>query len=239
MIKVGPEWSRVIASRGSDCQHAWFTLMWARMEHGAQQYPHQVIAISDLAEDYSPEHFRFAIGHCRDVIAKVSAEDNRSDQQRSRYRILRYLDLQLVRAANWVDQEADLMAWVMRNLIELQFWANFVSESEEKATQFLNEFNIDLKEVAEKLEKLRPDDAGPMPELPAVSGRRVTVKPAGHEEELTWKMACKMVHPSSYVINDFENTVKNPSNNQLFALQILLYGWRIVGTFHHIVWYAD
>jgi hypothetical protein len=209
------------------------------MEQEEQQYPYQVIAITDLANNYSHEHFRFAIGHCRDVITKGSAEDNRSDQQRARYRILRYLDLQLARATNWVDQEADLMAWVMRNLIELQFWAKFVSQSEEKAKQFLDESYIDLKEVAEKLEKLRPDDAEPIPELPSVSGRRVSVKPAGEQEELTWKMACKMVHPSSYVINNFESTVKNPLNNQLFALQILLYGWRIVSTFHHIVWITE
>jgi hypothetical protein len=209
------------------------------MEDREQQFPYQVIAVSDLAKDYSPAHFRFAIGHCRDVIAKLSAEDSRSDQQQARYRILQYLDLQLGRAANWVDQEADLMAWVMRNLIELQFWANFVSESEENATQFLNESNIDLKEAAEKLEKLRPGDAEPMPELPPISGKRVNVRPAGQQEELTWKTACKMVHPSSYVINDFEGTVKNPLNNQFFALQVLLYGWKVVSTFHHINWVTE
>jgi hypothetical protein len=209
------------------------------MEDRDQQCPYQLIAVSELAKDYSPGHFRFAIGHCRDVIAKVSAEDNRSDQQRARYRILRYLDLQLSRAADWVDQEADLMAWVTRNLIELQFWANFVSESEENASQFLNESNIDLNEVAEKLERLRPRDAEPMPELPPISGKRVSVKRTGEQEELTWKAACKMVHPTSYVINDFEGTVKNPLNNQFFALQILLYGWNVVSTFHHIGWVSE
>ena len=86
--------------------------------------------------------FRVEIGHCREVIAKLVAEDNRSDQQRARYRILRYLDLQLARSVGWVDKEADLMAWVIRNLIELKFWAKFVSESGEKATQFLNESNL-------------------------------------------------------------------------------------------------
>jgi len=52
--------------------------------------------IPSLKSDVRPsaEHFRFAIGHCRDVIAKVTAEDNRSDQQRARYHILCYLVLQ-------------------------------------------------------------------------------------------------------------------------------------------------
>jgi hypothetical protein len=36
----------------------------------------------------------------------------------------------------------------MRNLIELKFWAKFVSESEEKATQFVDESNIDLRKFS-------------------------------------------------------------------------------------------
>jgi hypothetical protein len=117
-----------------------------------------VTAVTDLANNYSPDHFRFAIGHCRDVIAKVSAEDNTSDQQIARVRILKYLDLQLARAVRWIEDEADLMASVMRSLIELKFWANFISESPEKATQFLHEASIDGRELFERLEKLIPPD---------------------------------------------------------------------------------
>ena len=177
------------------------------------------------------------IGQCRELIAKLAAEDNRSDQQRARYRILRYLDLQLARSAHWVDKEADLMAWVMRNLIELKFWAKFVSKSEENATQYVNELNIDLRELSERLTKLRPDDAETMPALPPNSdGKRTDVTRSGDQEELTWKMASKLIHPTSYVINGFEDTLNYPSNNQLFALQILKYGWEIITIFHDIVW---
>ena len=91
-----------------------------------QEIPYHVTAISELAKNYTAPAFRVEIGDCRDVIAKLVAEDNRSDQQRARYRILRYLDLQLARSASWVDKEADLMAWVIRNLIELKSWAEFV-----------------------------------------------------------------------------------------------------------------
>jgi hypothetical protein len=203
-----------------------------------QKIPCHVMAISELAKNYSATAFRVEIDQCREVIAKLAAEDNRSYQQRARYRILRYLDLQLARSVGWVDKEADLLAWVMRNLIELKFWAKFVSESEEKAIHFLNESNVDLREVAERLEKLRPD-AEPMPPLPPNSdGKRVDVKRSGDQEELTWKTASKLIHPSSYVINGFEDTIKNPANNQFFALQILMYGWGIVTIFHDIVWTA-
>jgi hypothetical protein len=205
------------------------------MEQSEPDYPYHVIAVSDLANNYSAEHFRFAVGHCREVIAKVTAEDNRSDQQRARYRILSYLDLQLARAVRWVEEEADLMAWVMRNLIELRFWAKFVSEGPENATRFLNEADIDMKELYERLEKLLPADR-PRPGVPPIEGKRVKVETSGDQEALTWKTACKLIHPSSWVINHFGETVRNPDNNEFFALQILMYGWGIVTIFHDIVW---
>lgn len=205
------------------------------MEEPEQEYPYHVMAVTDLANNYSAEHFRFAIGHCRDVIAKLIAEDNRSDQQKARYRILRYLDLQLGRAVRWVEEEADLMAGVMRSLIELKFWAKFVSESPEMATQFLNEADIDTKELFERLEKLMPAESD-RPQLPPVAGKRVRVEPSGDQEALTWKMCSKLIHPSSWVINHFEETVQNPDNRQFLAIQVLLYGWGIVTIFHDIVW---
>ena len=205
------------------------------MDVSEQDPPYQVLAISDLAGNYSAEHFRFAIRQCRDVIAKLIAEDNRSDQQRARYRILRYVDLQLSRCIVWVEQEADLMATVMRSLIELKFWAKFVSESEEKATQFLNEADIDMKELYERLEKLLPEDT-PRPEMPTVKGKRVNVQPTGDRESLTWKMCSKLIHPSSWGINHFEETVQNADTQQFLAIQVLWYGWGIVNVFHNIEW---
>jgi hypothetical protein len=108
----------------------------------------------------------------------------------------------------------------MRNLIELKFWAKFVSESEEKATQFIYESNIDLREVSERLRRLMPDDDETMPPQPPNSdGKRVDVRPSGDQEELTWKMASKLIHPSSHVIKEFENTRNDPPRKQFFALR--------------------
>ena len=183
------------------------------METPEEEYPYHITAISELAKNYSLENFRYEIGVCRDVVAKLIAVDNRSDQQKARYRILRILDLQLSRAVRWVEEEADLMALVIRNLIELKFWAKFVSESEAKATQFLNEADIDMKELYQRLEKMMPAEAEKYT-LPQTSGKRVRVEPTGDHEELTWKTACKLIHPSSYVINHFEETIKNTANNQ-------------------------
>lgn len=208
------------------------------MDTPNQDPPYQALAISDLAENYSAEHFRFAIKQCRDVIAKLIAVDDRSNQQRARYRILRYVDLQLSRSVKWVEREADLMATVMRSLIELRFWANYVSESEENATRFLEEANIDLKELRDRLQKTRPADAEPLPEPPETTEKkRVSVGPSGDpQEELTWKMCSKLIHPSSWGINHFEETVLDPNTRQFLAIQVLQYGWIIVSRFHNIEW---
>jgi hypothetical protein len=56
-----------------------------------KERPYHIQAIYDLKADYSPEHFRFAIGERRKVIAQLIAEDKRSDQQVAMVRILRYL----------------------------------------------------------------------------------------------------------------------------------------------------
>jgi len=199
------------------------------------EFPYPVLAVTDLANNYSPGHFRFAVGHCRDVIAKVIAEDNRSDQQIARVRILKYLDLQLSRAVRWIEDDADLMAGVMRNLIELKFWAHFISESPEKATQFLNEASIDARELYEQLEKLVPPDTYQLA-MPLIQGKRVTVAQSGPPESFIWKICSKLIHPSSWVINDPEGTTHNAYQRQVLATYILYYGWGIITMFHDIVW---
>jgi hypothetical protein len=197
--------------------------------------PYPVTAVTDLANNYSAEHFRFAVGHCRDVIAKVIAEDNRSDQQIARVRILKYLDIQLGRAVRWAEEDADLMAGVMRNLIELRFWAHFVSDSPARATQFISEAEIDARELFEKLEKVVPTGTYQLGNMLA-TGKRVTVEPSDAEEALLWKICSKLIHPSSWVINHPEDTIHSAYERQVLAVHVLLYGWGIVRIFHTIVW---
>ena len=128
------------------------------MEPEEEEYPYPIHAVADLASNYSADDFRFAVKQCRDVIANVIAEDNRSDQQIARVHILYYLDLQLSRAVRWIDDEADLMALVVRSQIDLRCWAEFVSRGIAEATQFLQEANIDSRELFERTEKAFPDN---------------------------------------------------------------------------------
>lgn len=197
--------------------------------------PYPVTAVTDLATNYSAEHFRCAVGDCRDVIAKVIAEDNRSNQQIARVRILKHLDIQLGRAVRWIEDDADLMAGVMRNLIELKFWAHFVSDSPARASQFISEAEIDARELFDKLEKVVPSGTYEVSQLLA-KGKRVDVEPSDGEEALLWKTCSKLIHPSSWVINHPADTIHNAYQRQVLAVYVVFYGWGIISIFHPIVW---
>lgn len=94
-----------------------------------KEWPYPIQAIDNLKADYSPDHFRFAIGECRKVVAQLIAEDNSTSQQIARVKILRYLDLQLSRATRWIDEEADLLAIVLRSQIDLGLGASAGEQS--------------------------------------------------------------------------------------------------------------
>jgi hypothetical protein len=197
--------------------------------------PYPVMAVTNLANNFSAEHFCFAVTRCREVIAKAIAEDSTSDQQIARVRILKHLDIQLRRAVRWIEEDADLMAGVMRNLIELKFWAHFVSDSPARATQFISEAEIDARELFDKLEKVVPAGTYQLGSI-FTKGKRVKIEPSDTDEALLWKMCSKLIHPTSWVINNPEDTIHNTDQRQVLAEYVVFYGWGIIEIFHTIVW---
>jgi len=199
------------------------------------EFPYPVHAVTDLASNFSAEHFSLAVGQCREVIARITTQDNSSDQQIARVRILKYLDLQLARSLRWILEDADLMAGVLRGLIELRFWARFVSKSSEQATRFLNETTIDAWELYRRLEILVPLNTYKL-EFPVIQQKRVRVEPTGAQESLVWQICSKLIHPSSWVINDLAGTIHNAEQRQMLATYVVFYAWGIISIFHDIVW---
>src|ERR1039457_6034439 len=195
------------------------------MEPG-EEPPYPVQAVVDLANSFSAEHFRFAVTQCRDIIANVIAEDDRSDQQIARVHILRYLDLQLSRAARWIENEADLMAVVLRSEIELRSWAEFVSTGSKEAAAFLHEVNIDIQELNLKMDKAFPGAFQPLPAQ--IAGKRIDLKRTGDEEEYDFKLCSKLIHPTALMLNHPEATIGNPANKGYLAVEVLFYAWLIV-----------
>ena len=120
----------------------------------------------DLANDFSLEHFNFAITQIRNNVALVLAEDNSSDQQIVRIRILKYLNLQLSCATRWSNDNADLMALVLRRLIELRSYSEYVSTGQAEAGRLLAEADTDSVEMYNLMKKAFPDQM-PSYEVPS------------------------------------------------------------------------
>jgi len=201
-----------------------------------KEKPYHIEAIAGLRDNYTSVRFRTEIGECRTVIAQVIAEDNRSYQQVARVHILRYLDLLLARAIRWSDEKADLMAVVLRSQIDLRRWAEFVSQGADEATTFLNEVNIDIRELHEKMDKAYP---GVMEPLPAkIIGKRVDLSRVDDREAYDYKLCSKLIHPSALLILHPEATIKNALYKEHLAVAVLFYAWYILTRFHEINWFA-
>ncbi len=126
------------------------------------------------------------------------------------------------------------MALVLRGLIELRFWADFISENSENAERFLNEANIDSKDLYERLLMAFPHETTLVANLPG--GKRVHPTRIDDQEELSWKVCTKFVHPTSFVLDSPATTILNDGYLQLFAIKIVFYGWGILEMFHQINW---
>lgn len=204
------------------------------------EHPYHMQAVYDLKAKYSPEQFRYAVGICREVIGKVIADDNSSDQQIARVHIPRYLDLLLSRAVAWLDAEADLMAFVLRGAIELRGWAELVSESPERATQFLNDDVVfDANELSAQIHKAFPDAVFPGLDPPPHKSAKYDNPPRiGQTVEYDFKLCSKLIHPTALMLNHPELTIRNAENKEHLAVETLLYAWVIVSRFHTINWMA-
>ncbi|HXF26871.1 MAG TPA: hypothetical protein VN610_06350 [Bryobacteraceae bacterium] len=201
----------------------------------SKEKPYHIEAIDGLRDNYTSARFRAEIGECRAVIAQVIAEDNRSDQI-ARVHMLRYLDLLLARAIRWSDEEADLMAIVLRSQIDLRAWAEFVSKGPNEAARFLNEVNIDIRELHETMDKAYPGVMEPLPEK--ITGKRVDFSRVDDQEAYAYKLCSKLIHPSALLILHPEVTIGNALYKEHLAVAVLFHAWYILTRFHDINWSA-
>src|SRR6185437_10658686 len=201
----------------------------------SKEKPYHIEAIDGLRDNYTSARFRAEIGECRAVIAQVIAEDNRSDQI-ARVHMLRYLDLLLARAIRWSDEEADLMAIVLRSQIDLRSWAEFVSKGPDEAARFLNEVNIDIRELHKTMDKVYPGVLEPLPEK--ITGKRVDFSRVDDQEAYAYKLCSKLIHPSALLILHPEVTIGNALYKEHLAGAVLFHAWYILTRFHDINWSA-
>jgi hypothetical protein len=119
----------------------------------------------------------------------------------------------------------------------LRGWAEFVSESPEQATRFLNdEVVIDANDLYQKMRKAFP--GAPFAALPNVpKAKRVEPPRIGQTVDYDFKLCSKLIHPSALMLNHPEMTIRNDDHKAYLAVEVLLYAWVIVSRFHDLVWH--
>ena len=79
-----------------------------------------------------------------------------------------------------------------------------------------------------------PDGIEPLPNLEL--GQRTQFSRANDNEGYDFKLCSKFIHPSSLMLNHPELTIRSEDNKAYLGVQVLLYAWLIVTTFHNINW---
>lgn len=128
------------------------------------------------------------------------------------------------------------MAIILRGQIDLRIWAEFVSLGPGEAAKFLNEVDIDIREIHDKMEKAFPGGMQPLP-VP-IPGKRTKLNDMreSDEEEYYFALCSKLLHPSVLMLKHPETTIWNAAIQKDVAVQVLRYAWRIVSCFHDLVW---
>ncbi|HEY7334328.1 MAG TPA: hypothetical protein VH639_05560 [Bryobacteraceae bacterium] len=139
------------------------------------------------------------------------------------------MDRVLDRAIRWSDDEADLMAIVLRSQIDLRGWAEFVAKGPQEAGRFLGEVNIDIRELHQKLDKALPDALDPLPA--GITGTRFNLRRADDREEYYFKLCSKLIHPSALTILHPEAIIQFKEE---LAIGVLFYAWYILTRFHDV-----
>ena len=95
--------------------------------------------------------------------------------------------------------------------------------------------NIDAQELHEKMDKAFPGALQPLPVQ--VPGKRIKLMRSNDEEEYTFKLCSKLVHPSALMLNHPEITITNADNKAYLAVEVLFYAWWLVSRFHDLKWH--
>lgn len=157
-----------------------------------------------------------------------------------RERLTRYLSVQLKHASNWASADADLLALIMRRLIEVRYFSIAINESEEKSRQLMHdEFANDALEIFARLQELAPgkyDEKDVLKELDLQKPASGSIKTSrwGPTERYLWKLTSKLIHPSALVINELDSTLNNDAFRNLFSLHIVRYAWLIIHDMYKI-----
>lgn len=185
---------------------------------------------------YTPEFVREQVKLLRAVTSTATEPEQPVPETQAGIRLIQYLDVQLVRLDSCAAGPNDMLALVVRNLLETLIWANFVMRGATEATQFLSEPAIDLKEIAKLSRSLQStnssEDLGSsvaaIEELfLRVPGQRIRLMRNSHVEDMIFKVCSKYIHPSSWLLNGLHR-LENAPHRKLFCELALNYAHNII-----------
>lgn len=197
---------------------------------------HNFRAVPKRYDIYTPEFVRERVKLLRGVTSTATEPEESVPETQAGIRLIRYLDFQLVRLDACAAGPNDLLALVVRNLLETLAWAKFVMSGPTEATRFLSEYAIDLKEIA-KLSRVLRSTSSEHPERSVaaieevflrVPGQRLQLKRHGNVEEVIFKLCSKYIHPSSWLLGRLQRLDENSPHRKLFCELALNYAHNII-----------
>jgi hypothetical protein len=125
------------------------------------------------------------------------------------------------------------MALVLRSLIELRGWTEFISKGPAEAARFLHEANIDLQDIHWKLVKSYPDRVEPLEQ--EVSGSHIKfTRDVG--DDIIFKICSKLIHPTSLLLTKPQETLLDTEQRQTLAILVAEKGWHLLVMLHDANW---
>ena len=166
---------------------------------------------------YAPEFVQDGLSFLAKLLGLYIAftENSESPRDIAGRRIAVYMDLLWRRLKGWETADLDCLAWTIRNLLELHLWTQFVAEKPENATAFIQEADIDQRELFKAFLGQQGDfrDIGHcaiqvlVDEAP--DGKRRNIAGAQTQNPLLYKECSKYVHVTAWLLNGYDRHMKD------------------------------
>jgi glutaredoxin-related protein len=183
-------------------------------------------------DGFGPEKFRHGASQCREAIGKLLDQDRSTDADKVLVNILTYLDKQLARAYEWIEGDLDLLAFITRSILEIHFWAVFITQSEENLKQFIRDERNQLWELYKKATKAIPD----LPQLSEADiNKRLKDKRIDSQQDLLYAQCSKYIHTSSFILNNLQR-LEDDVAREMFGKFILAWAWRTLEDTRIVNW---
>jgi hypothetical protein len=155
-------------------------------------------------DDYSPDKTALRIAELRSHLSEDLLTCAAGMYRGSYFRnFLVYLDLQAARFQDWVNAPLDLLALVVRTLLEFFLPIQQVFKTDETAIQYIDEMYLDHRDILVKLAKtdpiMREVLAGELNRALEYSGPRIAGPRDGFDAYF-YKFSSKFIHPTALSI---------------------------------------